>query len=434
MMRLLMTLAVLVLIVQGTSMTSAFAAAYSPDLRLLREAPQLEVIGQDVGKGNVIGVSTFFEASDFESAAHYAQKIDLFVKTLQEQQTDAGQSWLRPGQTVVVFPEDVGLWLTALGEGDLTRTKPIMGLPTSLSAVLKYGFKYQKASLSMATLKGVLSNLNRDSAMQKFTDWFYANVLVAKADQMAAAYDQAFSTAAAKYHVTIIAGSIPLPDAFVVTDTLGKTHLRSRAGGKIYGTLVAYDDQGRIIQLTKKVHVPREEGFAQDAPLANLKPIATSTAVGSVGALICADSWFKDAFASMAGARLVVVPEYSESAGSMSGAWAGYSLATDNHRLTATEARQFAGIEDSAKYTRDASGSFATGALSEHEALIEYTAPFWAPQFNIRYSMIVPNRTQFLDLGSDNGLIVTAPGLAQPLQRVAPVEARTTFVNVYLAD
>jgi len=144
-----------------------------------------------------------------------------------------------------------------------------------------------------------------------------------KAKQMAEQYQQVFSTLAKEYNCTIVAGSIALPDASITKEG----NITIKKGGKIFNTSVVFGNDGKIIPpLVKKIFpIDSENGFTQCGSKEQ-QPIF-QTKAGKMAVLICADSWYPGAYATIAGkAEFGVVPSLGAGTDSIwLAAWNGYN-------------------------------------------------------------------------------------------------------------
>jgi hypothetical protein len=124
---------------------------------------------------------------------------------------------------------------------------------------------------------------------------------------------------ARRYGATIVPGSVVLPDPRIEGG-------RIRFGpGPLYNVALLFHPDGSIDpRITRKVYPTTEESrFSEPGRLEDL-PVC-ETPAGKVGVLICADSWYPEAYRALAekGAASVLVPSYTEK-DRMGQTWKGY--------------------------------------------------------------------------------------------------------------
>jgi predicted amidohydrolase len=252
--------------------------------------------GEDRGRGNLVGVEPWMEAGDYGHAGRFHAKLDLYMRAA------ADRGWLRREKTVVVFPEYIGTWLVA------AREKQDV---------------YRAASTKQALTVIVLSNpvaFWRARKASRERDRNAAAVFRMKADGIAADYDATFRRLAGEYGVTIVAGSVVLPEPSAVAGRL-------KAGkGPLYNVSAVYGPDGRVLGMSRKAHPTADEKpFIAAAPVEELP--AFETAAGRLGVIICADSWFPAAYASLRKGRpaFLAVPSFAGDGEAWNKPWGGYS-------------------------------------------------------------------------------------------------------------
>jgi predicted amidohydrolase len=182
---------------------------------------------------------------------------------------------MRHHPALIVFPEDVGTPLVALGDRALlTRC----------------------ASLSEAVSALALRHASELAAIRRVRPCSPQRALfLLKGPAMSQAYTETFAALARRYGVLIAAGSLLLPPE-ATTD-------------RVVNRMILFGPQG-VLGHVDKVHlIPLERANGLDicpADPADLKPIRTS--LGSLGLLICADAWYPELSAGLLrhGAELLV--------------------------------------------------------------------------------------------------------------------------------
>jgi hypothetical protein len=127
-----------------------------------------------------------------------------------------------------------------------------------------------------------------------------------KARKMAEVYHNVFSQLARDYAVTIVAGSIVLPAPQIRNRRLISSE------GPLHNTSVIYQPDGSPSSglVRKAFPTSKELPFTAPAPVADIP--AFDTPAGRLGVLICADSWYPQAYAHMKERKieLLAVPSY----------------------------------------------------------------------------------------------------------------------------
>ncbi|KJH81602.1 carbon-nitrogen hydrolase [Stutzerimonas stutzeri] len=157
-----------------------------PLLSDLRTLP-INSHGQPGPAGNLLGVETRLTPADYQSR----ERLQLKFTTYLNQARDAG---LLDSRTIVVLPEHVGTGLFALGE------KP----EVQQARTLRDAMHWMALSNPWTYLRALLDNEGEDHRTEA--------VLKIKGRQMADDYQRIFGGLARDYGVTLVAGSIVLPE------------------------------------------------------------------------------------------------------------------------------------------------------------------------------------------------------------------------------
>jgi hypothetical protein len=313
------------------------------------------IINSDLGKGNLLGINPYMTPLDYASKENFRTKIGAYLQDAKR------RGWLNP-KTVVIYPEYIGSWLVVANE------------KTSI---------YKSPTMQKAISTFILSN-----AILYIRDWFTAPddakdkikhaVFASKSETMSGIYKEVFSGLAKEYHVSIVAGSILLPNA-----EFHKDHIDTWKGS-LYNISGVFDTAGKLEPLLVKKAYPTSEeqpfvaaGKTSESPTFQLP-------AGRTSVLICADSWYPDSYTNMNkdGALLVAVPSYTQSDGSMQMAWTGYSSHPTPKDVDTSD----------------------IGRISLREAWLKYTIPNRLKGKG-RYGMCVSLRGRMWDLGSDGEII-----------------------------
>ena len=319
------------------------------------------VLNADSGKGNVIGINTYMLPQDYASADHFFLKLDGYMGICKE------KGWMNP-KTTVIFPEYIGTWLVLEGEKNSaydapTADKALRGF------VLSNFFSYIH-SWFMAP----------DEAADKVKH----SVFSTKGQRMANLYQRTFSRLSKKYAVTIIAGSILLPNPEVSGNDI-ITHK-----GSLENISAVFNPDGSMQpKLSRKAFpIADELPFVKKCPTSEL-PVY-SLPLGKTSVLVCADSWFPESYASVdqEGLELIAVPSYTQTDHSMASKWSGYSGFDAPKDVDTTD----------------------IGKITLREAWLKYTMPQRIRTTHAGYGITVSLRGKLWDLGTDGELIVYNKG------------------------
>lgn len=264
-----------------------------------REPPPLTVSvhGVDRGEGNLLAVQAWMQPWDYASEEALFCRLDrLFAEA-------ATRGFLGP-RTVVVLPEYIGTWLVAEGESDATyRAATTSDAMTHV--VLGRPFEWLGGLMFAPASDGVT----------------YATFR-AKGARMAEVYERVMSRLAREYGVTLVGGSIPLPEPTVQGGAIAVAE-----GGALYNASFVFDADGSVRGpvVRKAFPTESEQTFLQSGSAAEL-PVF-DTPAGRLGVLVCADAWFPAAWSALfrGGAEIVAVPAFIAGAGVWDAPWGGYS-------------------------------------------------------------------------------------------------------------
>lgn len=322
--------------------------------------------GANTGNGNLLGIQAYMTPKDYRSEDMFLAKLDFYLALAQK------NGWIDP-KTIVVFPELIGFYLFTLHETD-----DVYAAPSLVGAAARI-LRNHQAELSNRSIR-IASGDPIQQARRLLLEF--------KAPVMAQAYQRVFSTLASRYHVTIIAGSILLSgpsvrDGNLVTDISGPLHNVS----------AVFETDGELVpDLVLKVFPTYEEVQelgVKPGEVSSLPVLATAS--GTLGVVICADSWYPQAFQTLRqkGAKIVVTPSHYADPARMGALWNGYSLSP--------------GLDAPGDVKPD-----DIGQLTEAGAWLKYAmpgrignTPLQAARF--RYGMTVFTRGEFWDETSAGG-------------------------------
>ncbi len=202
--------------------------------------------GKDRGKGNLLGIQPYMERADYASETAFDARINAYLKLA------ADKGWIR-SRTIITLPEHLGTWLVAAGES------PAM---------------YTASTITTAMQPLVLRHLSRfalEFLRAREKDRVTASLFRVKAGEMARIYQSVFARLAKEYAVTIVGGSILLPEPSVLNGTI------TAGKGKLYNTAFLFHPDGRVDgQFSRKIYPTEAElPFVAAAPPGELPVFET---------------------------------------------------------------------------------------------------------------------------------------------------------------
>lgn len=251
--------------------------------------------GVNNDRGNLLGIEPDLSPRDYQSLALVHLKLAAYLNSAR----DAG---LVNGKTVVVLPEHIGSWLMFRGEKNQL---------------------YQAANLNQAMHWLAISN-----PLAFANAWLRADGesrvndahLRMKANSMADDYQTLFGGLAKEFGVTLVAGSIALPDPRI-------EHGKLLVGtGALYNSSVVFDREGAAIGTPQRQLLPtyEEQSYIQPSPDHELNVV--DTPAGRLGILIGSDSWYPENYRTLneKGAQLIAVPAFIVGKTTWDKPWGGY--------------------------------------------------------------------------------------------------------------
>ena len=230
--------------------------------------PVLHRLGNARDRGNLLGIEPYMIPQDYASRESFFEKLNAYLLIAQ------CNGWLNE-KTIVLFPEYIGTWLILTNESRRTFEAPTLAtaeLRVILSHLLKFGINFFKS-----TERG-----RAEAALFRM-----------KAFQMAEVYQAVFAQLARQYSVTIIAGSIVLPEPRISGQNLIVNH------GVLRNVSIVYKPDGKLYSYPIYKAFPTSTELSFVAP-ASVKEIPSfETPAGRLGVLICADSWMPQAYARL---------------------------------------------------------------------------------------------------------------------------------------
>jgi Carbon-nitrogen hydrolase len=312
-------------------------------------------------KGNLIGIQPYMEPKDYSSQEAFQAAIKNYL-------FDASAKQFLNLKSIVIFPEYIGTWLVAMNEKAAVYEVDTVN-EAMLWIVLRHPIDF-------------ISYYRKAKGKAPHTEAIFQ----LKAKAMAQAYHKTFSQLASKFEVTIVAGSILLPEPY--SDEKGM--LQVRPGGNLYNVTAVFNPDGSMNpSLVKKIYpIEEEKGFVRGADASAL-PVF-DTPAGRLGVLVCADAWYPEPYRILKekGAELLAVPSYAAGDKIWGNLWGGYNGAPMPDDVDQTD----------------------VGKITERDAWKKYTMGGRAAAANIKYGVNVFLRGKLWDLGSDGETIVFGEG------------------------
>jgi predicted amidohydrolase len=266
-------------------------AHYLSDLRITLAANE----GLPADRGNLLGVQPELFPADYQSLERLHLKLAAYLQKAREQ-------GLINDKTIVVLPEHIGTWLMLAGE----KNEVYQALHA------KDAMNWLSASNPVLFLRAWISATGDNR-----TDDAYLRM---KAPAMARDYQVLFGGLAKEFGVTLVAGSIALPNPSVSQGQLQVGH------GALYNASVVFAADGLPIGEPQRQFYPiyDERGFIEsgDENLVNV----FDTPAGRLGVLVGSDSWYPDNYRKLneRGAQLIAVPAFVLGRDTWDRPWRGF--------------------------------------------------------------------------------------------------------------
>jgi predicted amidohydrolase len=336
--------------------------------------PALTCVGTDRGNGNLLGIQPFMENGDYASADAFQAKVEACL--------ELGKGFRNP-KTVVILPEHFGTWLVAAHEPKAVYSSPLEAAMQTVALRHPLRFAYHLLASKETARTRV--------ALFKMT-----------ASLMARIYQQVFSSLARRYGITLVPGSLVLPEPRVENGAL------KVGSGSLYNVSMMFHPDGSLDpRLVKKAFpVTEERGFCACGRPDEL-PVY-ETPAGRMGVLICADSWFPEALAALrrASPDFIVVPAYTER-GTMSAMWKGYDRSCPAPPNVMPK---------------------DVGGITLSEAWEKYALPGRLAESGAKAGMVTFLRGNFWGVGSDGSGFIVSKGQAFRTK----AQGETALMNLWL--
>ncbi|TWC15643.1 MULTISPECIES: carbon-nitrogen hydrolase family protein [unclassified Pseudomonas] len=264
---------------------------YLSDLRIDLAVDQ----GVRADRGNLLGIQPELFPTDYQNPGHLRRKLAAYLQTARE-------LGLLSDKTVVVLPEHIGTWLMISGEKDELYQ----------AGTLKDAMNWLAISNPLAFIRGLISAQGDNRLDDAY--------LRMKADSMARDYQAMFGGLAREFGVTLVAGSIVLPEPSVSEGEL------KIGRGALYNSSLVFGRDGRPLgQPQRQQHPVFEQRDVLEADRQDALRVV-DTPAGRLGVLIGSDSWYPRYYRQLndQGVQLIAVPAFVSGRDSWNKPWNGY--------------------------------------------------------------------------------------------------------------
>jgi predicted amidohydrolase len=267
------------------------AGHYLSDLRIKLAVDQ----GIPADRGNLLGIQPELFPTDYQSPQRLHRKLAAYLQQAQDQ-------GLLNDKTVVVLPEHVGTWLMISGEKDELYQAP------NVDEAMNWLAASNPLLFARAWLSAKGSERLNDAHLRM------------KSKAMAKDYQALFGGLAKEFQVTLVAGSIVLPEPSIRDGQL------KPGNGPLFNSSVVFGSDGVPLGQPQRQMYPifdqRDVIDAEDKQAINV----VDTPAGRLGVLIGSDSWYPDNYRKLdeQGAQLIAVPAYVSGHDAWDKPWRGY--------------------------------------------------------------------------------------------------------------
>ncbi|QIH09702.1 MULTISPECIES: carbon-nitrogen hydrolase family protein [unclassified Pseudomonas] len=311
-------------------------AHYLSDLRIELAVDQ----GVPSERGNLLAIQPELFPTDYQDIERLHRKLAAYLQQARER-------GLVNAKTVVVLPEHIGTWLMVSGEKNELYQ----------ATTLKEAMNWLAVSNPLPFLKALIG-AKGDSRVDDAH-------LRMKAKKMAKDYQLLFGGLAKEFQVTLVAGSIVLPDPSV-----NQGSLQIGSGALYNSTLVFGSDGLPIGQPQRQIHpTASESGYIHGDVRESIETF--DTPAGRLGVLIGSDSWYPDNYRKLdeQQAQLIAVPAFIMGKGRWEQPWR-----SDNSAALGAMAP---GTSEGAAWHHLTLTSRAPQSLAGHGASVFMRGQFW---------------------------------------------------------
>lgn len=246
-------------------------------------------------RGNLLGIQPELSPRDYQSLALLHLKLAAYLNKARD------EGLLNP-KTIVVLPEHIGTWLMFRGE------KNELYQAADLNEAMRWLAISNPVAFASAWLRADGESRVNDAHLRM------------KADSMAADYQTLFGGLAKEFDVTLVAGSIALPDPRIDKGKL------IPGSGPLYNSSVVFGHDGAPLGKPQRQLLPtyEEQSYIQPSPDTKLSVI--DTPAGRLGILVGSDSWYPENYRALneQQVQLIAVPAFILGKDAWDKPWGGY--------------------------------------------------------------------------------------------------------------
>ena len=267
------------------------AGHYLSDLRIKLAVDQ----GTPADRGNLLGIQPELFPTDYQNTERLRRKFAAYLQQAQDQ-------GLLNDKTVVVLPENVGTWLLLSGEKDELYQAP------TFAEAMNWLAASNPLLFARAWLRATGSDRLNDAYLRM------------KSKAMAKDYQALFGGLAKEFRVTLVAGSIVLPEP-----SIRDGQLKPGSGALFNSSVVFGRDGVPLGQPQRQMHPVFDQREVIEAAGKHQINVV-DTPAGRLGVLIGSDSWYPDNYRQLdeQNAQLVAVPAQVLGQGAWNQPWRGY--------------------------------------------------------------------------------------------------------------
>ena len=274
---------------------------YLSDLRI--ELTLNDGVNHD--RGNLLGIEPDLSPRDYQSLDLVRLKLAAYL----DKARDAG---LLNDKTIVVLPEHIGTWLVFRGE------KNELYQAANLAQAMDWLVRSNPLAFASAWLRAEGDSRANDAHLRM------------KARSMARDYQTLFGGLAKEYGVTLVAGSIALPEPRIENGKL------LPGSGPLYNSSIVFGRDGMPLGTPQRQLLPtyEEQSYIQPSPEHQLNVI--DTPAGRLGILVGSDSWYPENYRTLneQGAQLIAVPAFMIGKNTWDQPWGGFKSVTSPSEIS----------------------------------------------------------------------------------------------------
>lgn len=273
-----------------------------PQEEISKYVPNPKIYIQKEGmakRGSFVGMEPYLNKYSYATEDSFYLALNEYFRMAKENEL------LFVDRSIVVLPEYIGTWLVVTAEDkSIFDTNTIQ---EAMEVLVKHNFGsflwhyLFSSSYSSDTLKETLFRM--------------------KAWQMTDRYQSVFARLAREYRVSIVAGSIVLPQPKVVEGKITPTD------GPLENVSFYFHPDGRVDdQIVRKLFpIVDEKEFLKEGKL-DENP-SYQTPLGKLYTMVCADSWFPEVYKELkkTESELLAVPSFVSPADAWTAKWQGYN-------------------------------------------------------------------------------------------------------------